>query len=183
LDAYSERTGSRMAYRGISLGFPGNNAPRGRARNLFCPIYTLMPDHVHLIWMGMSENSDQRLATRFLRSQMRKFLLPHVWQHQPHDHVLREDQRTKKAFVRMCEYIAENPVRGELAERATDWVYTGSVIPGYPILSPFDLDFWEKFWTLHEVIIKHGAIGKVKSGRQASDDCCYIKPKMDVGSL
>jgi REP element-mobilizing transposase RayT len=36
--------------------------------NLLCPIYTAMPDHVHLVWIGISDASDQRAASRFLRS-------------------------------------------------------------------------------------------------------------------
>jgi REP element-mobilizing transposase RayT len=27
--------------------------------DLLCPVYCLMPDHVHLIWMGLNERSDQ----------------------------------------------------------------------------------------------------------------------------
>src|SRR5690349_16533138 len=31
---------------------------------LFCPAYVLMPDHMHLIWMGLRVNSDQRNAMK-----------------------------------------------------------------------------------------------------------------------
>src|SRR4051812_40577543 len=37
---------------------------------LLCPIYALMPDHVHLIWMGTSTGSDQRLAASWLRHHL-----------------------------------------------------------------------------------------------------------------
>src|SRR5437016_4804441 len=56
---------------------------------LFCPVYCLMPDHLHILWMGMSHDSDQRNAIVFVR----KYLQPALshgreWQHQAHDHVL-----------------------------------------------------------------------------------------------
>ena len=34
---------------------------------LFCPTYCLMPDHIHLIWMGLRLESDQRNGMSFLR--------------------------------------------------------------------------------------------------------------------
>ena len=34
---------------------------------LACPAYVLMPDHWHLVWLGLTETSDQHTATRFLR--------------------------------------------------------------------------------------------------------------------
>src|SRR5262245_61339980 len=53
--------------------------------NLFCPTYCLMPDHIHLVWMGMRRDSDQRNGMKFLRAQVGKFLRPYRFQHQPHD--------------------------------------------------------------------------------------------------
>src|SRR5688572_24163745 len=56
---------------------------------LFCPAYSLMPDHLHFMWMGLSESSDQRNAVKFLRTQLEPSLgNGHKWQHQAHDHVL-----------------------------------------------------------------------------------------------
>jgi len=135
--------------------------------NLFCPVYTLMPDHVHLIWMGIADDSDQRLATKFLRTQLTSVLHPHTWQHQPHDRVLRDEQRTKKAFAQTCEYILENPVRAGLIGRSAEWAYSGCIIPGYPTLHPCDLDFWEKFWKFYESAMKRGTLGKTKSDKPA----------------
>ena len=37
---------------------------------LFCPAYCLMPDHLHLLWMGMQRESDQLNAMKFLRTQL-----------------------------------------------------------------------------------------------------------------
>ena len=37
---------------------------------VWCPTYCLMPDHLHLVWMGMRRESDQLNAMRFLRRQI-----------------------------------------------------------------------------------------------------------------
>jgi REP element-mobilizing transposase RayT len=33
---------------------------------LFCPAYCLMPDHMHLLWMGLHKDTDQRNGMSFL---------------------------------------------------------------------------------------------------------------------
>jgi len=77
---------------------------------LLCPAYVLMPDHAHLIWIGLNEiSSDQRLAIEFLRKNLRPHLAPAGWQHQAHDHVLTEDERTRGAFLATATYVLENP--------------------------------------------------------------------------
>src|SRR5262249_49602455 len=38
--------------------------------NLYCPAYILMPDHIHLLWMGLKLSSDQINAMRFLRQYL-----------------------------------------------------------------------------------------------------------------
>src|SRR5450432_1492415 len=35
-----------------------------------CPVYVLMPDHWHLIWMGLARESNQATATAFLRRKL-----------------------------------------------------------------------------------------------------------------
>jgi REP element-mobilizing transposase RayT len=42
---------------------------------LFCPAYCLMPDHLHLVWMGLRLDSDQRNAMAFLRTYLEPALL------------------------------------------------------------------------------------------------------------
>jgi len=100
--------------------------------HLLCPIYSLMPDHLHLVWMGVSGASDQRRATAFLRAQLKPHLAPAQWQHQPHDHVLRDEKRKRGVFASTCFYVAENAVRAGLAAKAPVWAYTGCVVPGIP---------------------------------------------------
>lgn len=128
---------------------------------LFCPIYTLMPDHLHLIWMGLADGSDQRLATRFLRGDLASHLKPHGWQHQPHDRVMRDKERMRKAFAQIAQYLADNPVRARLTDDARSWPYTGSIVPGYPDLHPLRADFWGKFWRFYAAAVARGAVGKL----------------------
>ncbi|HEV3343047.1 MAG TPA: hypothetical protein VG125_21915 [Pirellulales bacterium] len=54
-----------------------------------CPIYCCMPDHLHLLWVGIAGRSDQRLAARFFRTQWNVVLesLDVRLQDQPYDHV------------------------------------------------------------------------------------------------
>lgn len=35
---------------------------------LCCPIYCCMPDHIHLLWVGVLKGSDQRNAMKFFGS-------------------------------------------------------------------------------------------------------------------
>jgi putative transposase len=41
---------------------------------LACPAYCLMPDHLHLLWLGLAPSSDQRLAAQFFRQHMNRLL-------------------------------------------------------------------------------------------------------------
>ncbi len=79
--------------------------------NLFCPVCCLMPDHLHLVWMGLRKDTDQRNGMSFLRSQLEAQLAPVRFQHQAHDHVLREHERGQSAFENAADHIVENPVR------------------------------------------------------------------------
>src|ERR1039458_4129393 len=58
------------------------------------------------------------------------------------DEVLREEQRKRNAFAKVCFYIAANPVRAGLMSEKEIWPFAGCVIPGYPKLNPTDDDFW-----------------------------------------
>jgi len=39
-------------------------------QGLFCPTYILMPDHMHLVWMGLRLASDQINGMRFFRKYL-----------------------------------------------------------------------------------------------------------------
>jgi putative transposase len=127
---------------------------------LLCPTYCLMPDHAHLIWMGLRADSDQRTGMAFLRTYLEPELAPHKFQHQPHDHVLREEDRRRDAFARTCYYILENPARAELVKDRNEWRFSGAVLSGYPTMHPSQQDFWPKFWKLY-LAAKSPEAGKI----------------------
>jgi putative transposase len=115
---------------------------------LFCPVYCLMPDHMHLLWLGLRPDTDQRNGMSFLRTHLKPLLAPHQFQPQPYDHVLREEERKRGAFAKICFYILDNLVRAGLVETPQDWPFSGAVLPGYPTLRPLAEDFWPTFWKI-----------------------------------
>ncbi len=116
---------------------------------LMCPAYCLMPDHIHLIWMGLHPTTDQRNAMAFLRTHMKKNIAPARFQRQAHDHVLREDERKQDSSANACLYVLQNPARAGLVVDVNAWGFLGAVVPGYPILHPIDKKFWPVFWKLY----------------------------------
>jgi len=116
---------------------------------LFCPTYCLMPDHLHLVWMGLRLDSDQRNGMAFLRTHIEPALASARFQPQAHDNVLRKAEREHDAFAGVCFYILDNPVKAELAHKPEDWKFNGAIVPGYPTLNPLAADFWEIFWKLY----------------------------------
>ena len=116
---------------------------------LFCPLYCLMPDHLHLLWMGLRLDTDQLNGMAFFRTYLKPALAPAKFQPQAHDHVLRAEDRRKQAFAKGCRYVLNNPVHAGLVEQAHQWRFSGAVVPGYPKLNPFDEGYWETFWKLY----------------------------------
>ncbi|MGB1128244.1 MAG: hypothetical protein ACPG3X_07750 [Opitutales bacterium] len=115
------------------------------------PVYCLMPDHAHCLFMGLSEHSDQLKAVACLRREWNRLLRPAKLQKQAYDHVLRESERARGAFADMVGYILRNPQRKGLVEHWQEWRYTDCCFPGYPRLDPRDAYFWDNFWrAVHE---------------------------------
>jgi putative transposase len=113
------------------------------------PAYCLMPDHLHVLLLGIRPDADLYLAARFLHQHTAPGLRPFQYQKQAFDHVLREQERERGAFASICHYIAENPVRAGLCSRAANYEFSGCVVPGYPDLDLHGAGFWELFWRLH----------------------------------
>ena len=61
---------------------------------LFCPAYCLMPDHLHLVWMGLRLDSDQRNAMSFLRTYLEAALVG--------DDVRSRPNKTTQALLTSC---------------------------------------------------------------------------------
>jgi hypothetical protein len=124
---------------------------------LVCPIYCLMPDHIHLVWMGFRADTDQLNAMAFLRTYLEPALAPAKFQPQAHDKVLREEKRKRNAFARICFYILANPIRAGLVKESGQWPYRNCIVPGYPALDPAGESFWPKFWRIYEKLLQPGA--------------------------
>jgi len=116
---------------------------------LACPIFCLMPDHMHLLWMGLMEESDQLLAMKHFRKTTGESLgrIHFELQDQAYDHVLSPDEQIEYAFREACDYVARNPERKGLVgvDQYASYPYTGCLIPGYPQLRPFEPTFWDEF--------------------------------------
>jgi putative transposase len=113
-----------------------------------CPIYCLMPDHFHMLWIGLSDSSDQLLAMKHFRKTTNDSLEKNGFelQDQGYDHVLCDDEREAEGFRGVFEYIARNPERANLLAQDSfaSYPYTSCVIPGYPELVMFSVDFWDR---------------------------------------
>jgi REP element-mobilizing transposase RayT len=116
---------------------------------LVCPVYCLMPDHMHFIWMGLRESSDQRRGMSFFRTYLNRLIAPIELNHQPFDHLLKIEEREQNAFARMCSYILENPSRSGLVSNTSEWAFSGAVVSGYPELNPLEARYWPLFWRLY----------------------------------
>lgn len=116
---------------------------------LFCPVYCLMPDHLHFVWMGLRLDTDHLNGMAFLRTHLEPKLAPSRFQHQAHDNVLKPEERRRTAFAAACFYDIANPVRAGLVKHPEEWPHHGAIVPGYPALHPLQEDFWRKFWKLY----------------------------------
>ena len=127
---------------------------------LACPILCLMPDHFHMLWMGLSETCDQLLAMKHFRKTTNESLgrLGYQLQDQAYDHVLRDDEKRDTGFREVVEYIARNPERAKLIQpdEFASYKFSGCVVPGYPELRLFEQEFWDKFDRIISFLRKEG---------------------------
>jgi putative transposase len=88
--------------------------------------YCVMPDHVHLLIEGQSDETDFRRAVRVWKLQSgHTWRLRHevpLWQIGYWERVLREEDDTRAVVG----YLLENPVRAGLVARAIDYPFSGS---------------------------------------------------------
>ncbi len=129
-----------------------------------CPIYCLMPDHLHLLWIGIEDQSDQVNAMKFLRKRMNESLerIGYRLQHQCFDHVLRDDERLEHGFEAVVDYIARNPERKGLVplDGFASYRFTGCLVPGYPELKLWTADHFPRFWRCYSFLRKNGIVRK-----------------------
>jgi len=91
-------------------------------------LYTIMPDHVHAVVAACDNASGlSEFVNRWKTWCMRKLrdtgIEGKIWQKEFFDHRI----RSEASLGEKCEYVANNPVRAGLVERAEDWPYTGGV--------------------------------------------------------
>src|ERR1051326_7068344 len=88
--------------------------------------YCFMPDHVHLVLIADSAQSDlpryMKVAKQATGSEYRRRHSQSLWQPGYYDRVLRDDEATL-AVVR---YTLENPIRAGLATALGEWPSAGS---------------------------------------------------------
>ena len=120
---------------------------------LICLSYCLMPDHLHVLWAGVSPASDQNVAAAFFHKYLGFVMRARrcAWQKQAWDVVLREADRERDALNRTIRYIVENPLRKNLVEQPEDWPWSGVQAPGYPELDWRLPDFHHRLWTIYEL--------------------------------
>ena len=77
-------------------------------------MFCLMPDHFHMVWMGLFEESDQLLAMKHFRKSVNESLarIGVELQDQAYDHVLSDVEKQEQAFRNVCEYVSRNPEKG-----------------------------------------------------------------------
>jgi len=91
--------------------------------------YCFMPDHVHLLIQGASDDSD---CTRFIfRAKQysgfyysRQYEKEKLWQRYCFERVLRSDEAT----LVVARYIVANPVRAGLVSQPADYPFVGSCV-------------------------------------------------------
>ena len=127
-----------------------------------CPIYCCMPDHIHMMWTGLFDGTDQLNAMKYFRRQTNEVLrkIEHEFQTQGYDNVLSEEERERTAFEDVCEYIARNPERKELVgpDEFRKYRFTDCLIPGAPEVHFADEQYWDTFWRIHSSIKRNGIV-------------------------
>ncbi len=128
--------------------------------SIACPIYCLMPDHMHIFWIGIDDRSDQLKASEYFRKRLGEplQLMGCEFQHQPYDHVLKDEERQETEVCNLVEYIARNPERKQLVkpDRFKEYRYTDCLIPGYPEIKLWQNDYWLRFWRTYSFLRKNG---------------------------
>jgi putative transposase len=89
------------------------------------PAYCFMPDHVHVLAEGLTDDSDLRRWVAMFKQTaafaVRADITP-LWQEGFHDRVL----RTEESTMAVAAYVVTNPVRAGLCLNVMDYPYSGS---------------------------------------------------------
>jgi putative transposase len=99
---------------------------RSRIEGFDLEAYCVMPDHVHILIAGETEQPTDlqrfvRIYKQRLGYEYKQATSAQLWQRSYFDHVLRPDERVDAHAT----YILSNPVAAGLAELAGEWPYSG----------------------------------------------------------
>ena len=90
--------------------------------------YCFMPDHVHLLIEGRTEDADCRRfiarAKQFSGFHFKRRFGYALWQRYGFERTLRD----RDATLSVARYIVENPLRAGLVQRVADYRYVGSAV-------------------------------------------------------
>jgi putative transposase len=97
-----------------------------KQRNFYIWAYCFMPDHLHLLIEGKTENADMRKFISVFKQKAAFWFNSRyntkLWQPRYYDHVLRKDEVT----LIVVRYILENPVRKGIVTDYLQYPYSGS---------------------------------------------------------
>ena len=90
--------------------------------------YCFMPDHLHLLIEGTSEDSDGKRFIKGFKQYSGYYYTQKqhdtLWQRYGFEHVLRDDEGT----VEVVKYILGNPIRAGLAATIEEYPFVGSLV-------------------------------------------------------
>ena len=91
------------------------------------PIYCFMPDHLHVISMGMTDHADGRRAMDAFKTKSGRYLktsdADYRWQTGYHDRIIRRSEEWRKKVF----YVFQNPVRAGIVQDPWTYPLTGSI--------------------------------------------------------
>jgi hypothetical protein len=127
---------------------------------LACPLYCLMPDHLHILLTGWDTSSDQKRGVTVFRTAFNRVLTPYgfVFQKQPYDHVLRSGEGDENGLPDLASYIRANPHRAGIIadfENLPEYPFSGCLIPGFHGVSIWADDYWTRFWRMWGTLADH----------------------------
>jgi len=95
-------------------------------RNFHIWAYCFMPDHLHLLIEGKTENADMRKFVSIFKQRtafwFKRRYAARLWRPSYYDRILRKDE----AISAVARYIFENPVRKGIATDYLQYPYSGS---------------------------------------------------------
>ena len=90
--------------------------------------YCFMPDHLHLLIEGTSDDSDGKRFIKTFKQYSGYYYSQEwhdvLWQRYGFEHVLRDDE----VSLEVVRYILGNPVRAGLADTVEDYPFVGSLV-------------------------------------------------------